>query len=53
MTTAFLDTCVLVPGRERDVLLEVASTGAYRPTARSSGLRSVQVQALKPGRVGD
>jgi hypothetical protein len=31
MTTALLDTCVLVPGRARDVLLEIASTGAYRP----------------------
>jgi predicted nucleic acid-binding protein len=26
-----LDTCVLVPSRARDVLLEVASMGAYRP----------------------
>jgi predicted nucleic acid-binding protein len=31
MTTAFLDTCVLVPSRARDVLLEIASTGVYRP----------------------
>lgn len=31
MTTALLDTCVLVPSRPRDVLLEIASTGAYRP----------------------
>lgn len=31
MMTALLDTCVLVPSRARDVLLEVASTGAYRP----------------------
>jgi predicted nucleic acid-binding protein len=31
MTTALLDTCVLVPSRSRDVLLEIASTGAYRP----------------------
>lgn len=31
MFTALLDTCVLVPSRARDVLLEVASTGAYRP----------------------
>jgi hypothetical protein len=29
--SALLDTCVLVPSRARDVLLEVASTGAYRP----------------------
>jgi hypothetical protein len=29
--TALLDTCVLVPSRARDVLLEVASTGVYRP----------------------
>jgi hypothetical protein len=31
MTTALLDTCVLVPSRARDVLLEIAGTGAYRP----------------------
>jgi hypothetical protein len=31
MTTALLDTCVLVPSRARDVLLEIASTGAYQP----------------------
>jgi predicted nucleic acid-binding protein len=31
MTTALLDTCVLVPSRARDVLLETASAGAYRP----------------------
>jgi hypothetical protein len=29
--SAPLDTCVLVPSRARDVLLEVASTGTYRP----------------------
>jgi hypothetical protein len=29
--SALLDTCVLVPSRARDVLLEIASTGTYRP----------------------
>jgi predicted nucleic acid-binding protein len=29
--STLLDTCVLVPSRARDVLLEIASTGAYRP----------------------
>jgi predicted nucleic acid-binding protein len=29
--SALLDTCVLVPSRARDVLLEIASAGAYRP----------------------
>jgi hypothetical protein len=28
---ALLDTCVLVPSRARDVLLETASAGIYRP----------------------
>jgi len=31
MFSALLDTCVPVPSRARDVLLEIASTGAYRP----------------------
>lgn len=31
MFSALPGTCVLVPSRARDVLLEVASTGAYRP----------------------
>jgi hypothetical protein len=31
VTTVLLDTCVLVPSRARDVLLEIASTGIYRP----------------------
>lgn len=31
MFTALLDTCVLVPSTQRDVLLECASTEIYRP----------------------
>jgi hypothetical protein len=31
LLSALLDTCVLVPSRARDVLLEIGSTGAYRP----------------------
>jgi predicted nucleic acid-binding protein len=33
--SALLDTCVLVPSRARDVLLETASTGPYRPLCSS------------------
>src|ERR1700678_4393094 len=37
MVSVLLDTCVLVPSRARDVLLEVASAGVYRPSW-SSGI---------------
>lgn len=40
MTTALLDTCVLVPGRARDVPLEIASTGTYRPLREANGTGS-------------
>jgi hypothetical protein len=33
--SAFLDMCVLVPSRARDVLLEVATRGAYWPVDSS------------------
>ena len=42
MTTALLDTCVLVPSRARDVLLEIASTGAYRPLWSSEILAELE-----------
>jgi hypothetical protein len=44
--SALLDTCVLVPSRARDVLLEVASTGACRPL-RSSEILAELDRALR------
>lgn len=44
--SAFLDTCVLVPSRLRDLLLETASRGAYRPLW-SNGVEEELARVLK------
>lgn len=53
MFSALLDTCVLVPSRARDVLLEMASMGAYRPLWSRQSLDDFLLDSLDlhPGRV--
>ncbi|MHB1595538.1 MAG: PIN domain-containing protein [Streptosporangiaceae bacterium] len=57
MTTALLDSCVLVPSRARDVLLEIASAGAYRPLWSTEILaeldRTLRVLLAKRGASGE
>jgi hypothetical protein len=46
--SALLGTCVLVPSRARDVLLELASTGAYRPLWSAEILAEMTVMLPRP-----
>jgi hypothetical protein len=48
MLTALLDTCVLVPSTQRDVLLECAAAGIYRPVWSQAVLDELAYTPISP-----